>query len=98
MPTIRYYLKNKNRQLTKIYMRISITRKIQANFPIEHFVINPKYWDDSTMRVKSNFKSYKEINKTLDTLFVLIEDTISAKLSQKDLFNSKYFKNSIFRI
>lgn len=92
MPSIRYYLKNKSRPLTKVYMRISITRKIQANFPIEHFVINPKYWDESTMRVKSNFKSYKEINKTLDALFVLIEDIVAAKLSDKDLFNSKYFK------
>lgn len=93
MATITYVLKNKNRSITKVYMRISISRTIQANFPLEHFVINPKHWDESTMRANSRCKNYKDINKSLEGLYVLVEDLISENYWQKELFNSEYFKN-----
>lgn len=92
MTTIKYNLKNQDAQLTKIYMRISISRNIGANFPLE-IVVNPKHWDADSMRLKPKVKSAAQINKTLDTLYQNIEDIITINYSKKELFTSEYFKS-----
>lgn len=92
MTSIRYILKNQDRPITKIYMRISVTKKIQAIFPLE-IPINPKHWDVESMRLKPKVKSAAQINKTLDTLYQIIEDKITLNYTDKELFTSDYFKS-----
>jgi len=92
MTSIRYILKNQDRPITKIYMRISITKEIQAIFPLE-IPINPKHWDVESMRLKPKVKSAAQVNKTLDTLYQHINDVITVNYPKKELFTSEYFKS-----
>lgn len=93
MATVKYYLKNSSRQLSKIYMRISISRNVQANFPLQNINISPKQWDSELMRVKSNFPNYKIINDNLDSFYKLVLNTISYNFHYEQNMGSDFFKN-----
>ena len=92
MATIKLYLKNPKRSLTKIYVRISLGRNHDINFPLDQ-VINPIHWDNVSQQVRRSYKDYNVLNETLDNIRQLFEDLITMNYYQKELLTTTFFKN-----